>query len=293
MKIQRPGNTEMGLCFIYFIEENNFKLTNADKLNIISTKKCLIDWLYKTAGYYDKNVPQKEKYTIADYTPLLKKYLSDLLNCYKNSEKIGMFFLKSYPQDVFVKYTENYLNYLNPKKQNNTAYFYMNDLDEYIYNKKVLVISCFKELIEKQINNGNFDVLYNDRYNTTTFINYNYPYKFYNDGPDNNVFETLDKIKKDIENIDFDIAILSCGADGGILTDYIDSHLKKDAIYIGGTLPILFGIIGNRHKQEDQNKYNSYYKNKKYENILNYIITEIPEIYKPKVYKQIENGCYW
>ena len=293
MKIQRPGNTEINLCFILYIEESNFELTKNECIHINNIKSGLIDWLYKTGGYYDKSVSQKTNYTIDDYTPLLKKYLNDLLNSYKNSDKLFIYFLNTFKSEVLNKYTENYIKYLNTNTLNNTQYYEMSDLDEYIYNKKVLVISCFKDLIEKQINDGNLDILYNDKYNTTRFINYNFPYKFFNNGPDNNTYETLDKIKNDISNINFDIAILSCGADGGILTDYIDSYLKKDAIYIGGHLPILFGIFGNRQKRDNPDFYNNYYKNKKYENILNYIITEIPEIYKPKNYKQIENGCYW
>lgn len=58
-------------------------------------------------------------------------------------------------------------------------------------------------------------------------------------------FEALDSTKKKIDETDFDIALLGCGAYGLPLGAYIKSK-GKTAIHIGGSLQLLFGIKGNR-----------------------------------------------
>lgn len=289
MKIQRAGNTETALCFITFIE-NNINISLIEKNEIQKLKILYVDWIYKTAGYYDKDVITKDKFTLNDFTPNLIKYINMLINSYKNSDILNTAFLEKFENNILYKYKNEYLQYLNPMQIQQPYIFYMYQLKPYILNKKVLVISSFKKLIECQIKKGNLNILYNEIYKDTIFINYNYPYKFINDGPDNNVFETLDKIKSNISKIEFDISILSCGADGGILTDYIHSDMKKDAIYIGGHLSAMFGVFGKRFNNTN---YNDYFKDKKISDITPYIITSIPEEERPKNYEKIENGCYW
>ena len=88
-------------------------------------------------------------------------------------------------------------------------------------------------------------------------------------------------IFKQIKKIDFDIAILGCGAYGHMLCHKIDTELKKDAIYVGGSIQTLFGIISSREKEHGKIKYDENW------------ISEIPDEYKPSNYKLIENGCYW
>ncbi|MCR5064109.1 MAG: hypothetical protein K6A89_12590, partial [Treponema sp.] len=58
-------------------------------------------------------------------------------------------------------------------------------------------------------------------------------------------FEALEATKKKIDEVDFDIALLGCGAYGLPLGAYIKSK-GKTAIHIGGALQLLFGIKGNR-----------------------------------------------
>ena len=46
--------------------------------------------------------------------------------------------------------------------------------------------------------------------------------------------------------MDFDIALLGCGCYGHPLCDFIRNELNKSAIYIGGGLQLLFGVMGGR-----------------------------------------------
>jgi hypothetical protein len=69
-----------------------------------------------------------------------------------------------------------------------------------------------------------------------------------------------------------------------MLTHKIHSELNKDAIYIGGPVTNLFGILSSRelkHGMGKDVKLNEYW------------ITSIPESFRPKNYKNIEDGCYW
>ena len=58
--------------------------------------------------------------------------------------------------------------------------------------------------------------------------------------------ESLESMKNDIYKLDYDIALLGCGAYGMPLGHFIKSVMKKTSIYIGGGLQILFGIKGSR-----------------------------------------------
>lgn len=58
--------------------------------------------------------------------------------------------------------------------------------------------------------------------------------------------ETYEIMKADISKIDFDVAILGCGGYGVPLCGYIKKQLGKSAIYIGGGLQLMFGVMGGR-----------------------------------------------
>lgn len=58
-------------------------------------------------------------------------------------------------------------------------------------------------------------------------------------------FEALEYMYQEIEKIDFDIALLGCGAYGFPLGARI-KKAGKQAIHMGGVLQILFGIMGKR-----------------------------------------------
>ena len=102
-----------------------------------------------------------------------------------------------------------------------------------------------------------------------------FPYTFLNNGPNENSFETIDLIFDKIKKIQFDLAILSCGAYAVLLGERIHNSLKKDAISIGSKITQMFGIDPlKKDKSEGW-------------------ITEIPEKYIPSCYLKIEGGNYW
>ena len=145
--------------------------------------------------------------------------------------------------------------------------------------KKVLVIHPFSELIEDQYKRRN--LLFKDK-NILPFFELKtlktpitYPggdLKF------QNWFEVLDNLTNCALEIDFEIAIIGCGAYGMPLAARLKKAGKK-SIHLGGAVQILFGIKGRRwdEKEEFRKMYNKFW------------------IYpsEEKVFKNVEGGCYW
>ena len=63
-------------------------------------------------------------------------------------------------------------------------------------------------------------------------------------------FDALDYMCAECEKIDFDVALIGCGAYGFPLAAHI-KRMGKQAIHIGGALQILFGIKGRRWDESD------------------------------------------
>ena len=153
-----------------------------------------------------------------------------------------------------------------------------------LIGKKVLIINPFVESFKKQekkfkmfketdIFLKNQEFKYYKTFNTAAF---NYIHSSW--------VETFMIMCNDIKNIDFDIALLGCGGYGLPLCNYIKNTLNKSAIYIGGGLQLLFGVMGKRWE-----KHETIQKIIKDNN--GFIRPSKNEIIKNK--EEIENGCYW
>lgn len=94
-------------------------------------------------------------------------------------------------------------------------------------------------------------------------------------------FEALDYMTKEISKIDFDIAIIGCGAYGFPLAARI-KQMGKSAIHMGGSVQYLFGI---KNARADKNP------------SISSMYTEAwvypDESERPKGSEKIEGGCYW
>ncbi|MDD3083393.1 MAG: hypothetical protein PHP82_00015 [Candidatus ainarchaeum sp.] len=94
-----------------------------------------------------------------------------------------------------------------------------------------------------------------------------------------NWFDALKYMEDEISKIDFDIAIIGCGAYGLLLAAYI-KQIGKKAIHLGSATQILFGIKGKRWEESNFNYINKYW-------------IRPSKSERPKGYKNVENGCYW
>ena len=91
---------------------------------------------------------------------------------------------------------------------------------------------------------------------------------------------------KDVSKLDFDIALIGCGAYGFPLGNFIFKKMKKTAIQLGGTVQVFFGIKGKRWEgQFDECDYRKFFNN--------YWVRPSDEETPLDDAKNVENGCYW
>jgi hypothetical protein len=126
-------------------------------------------------------------------------------------------------------------------------------LSERIVGKRVLVVTPFEKSIHlnfarrheffKDYTYPDFELL---TYNTP--ITYpGLPSDYY---PDANWCATTERMKNDLATYEFDLALLSCGSYAMPLGLHIRDALKRKAIYVGGCLQLLFGIMGRRYSNK-------------------------------------------
>ena len=150
--------------------------------------------------------------------------------------------------------------------------------------KKVLVIHPFAETIKKQYQNR--ERLFKNRLILPEFSDL-YVLKAVQtiagctDDRFQNWFEALDWMYKEAMKVDFDVAIIGCGAYGFPLATKI-KEAGKQAVHMGGATQLLFGIKGSRWDNHPVigKLYNEYWTRPG--------ISETPE-----KASAVEAGCYW
>jgi hypothetical protein len=167
--------------------------------------------------------------------------------------------------------------WVQPYAQNSTSLPWAKALE----GKKVLVISPFTESIQKQF--ANINSVFPD-YNFHNFqlktlkspmtINTNYPAV-------KSWFELVNEIKTKMDQIDFDIALVSAGSYSYPLAHYA-KKLGKIGIHAGGGLQLFFGIMGKRWEKSDH-----------LFDIVNSSWTRPTQQETPKSAALVEGGCYW
>lgn len=116
-----------------------------------------------------------------------------------------------------------------------------------LLGKKVLIVNPFVDSMKKQLTNK-FQIFKHEKVflDEQDFVFY----KSYMTQAGNHLHsswvETFKLMCEDIKKLDFDIALLGCGCYGHPLCDFIRNELNKSAIYVGGGLQLLFGVMGKR-----------------------------------------------
>lgn len=159
--------------------------------------------------------------------------------------------------------------------------------------KKVLVVHPLAELIEKQYAEKreflfkNKDILPLFDLKTIRAVQ--------SIGGDDNGFKdwfgALDSMKSKMDEIDYDIVLIGCGAYGFNLAAHAKRKGKK-AIHLGGALQLLFGIRGNRWDNPRQG-YSFFKKEGMYTQLFNEYWVYPGEEYKPKAAAKVDDSAYW
>lgn len=236
---------------------------------------------HKNHRLYKNN--DKNLCTLSGFFPnderLMDQFSELMLNIVGNVDLLGVWFssLEEYVIGEYMPDTKlTYLGAIEP-------YCRKQPWSQYLAGKKVLVIHPFSLSIANQYKKREY--LFDDKRILPEFELKTYKavqtIAGERDERFQNWFQALDYMKNDIAQIDFDIAIIGCGAYGMPLAVEV-KRMGKQAIHMGGATQILFGIKGARW---DANTSISCMYNE------HWVRPEESE--QCKNGKIVEGGCYW
>ena len=188
-------------------------------------------------------------------------------------------------------YEEKYVNkYLKCKRVDLDGYYapflWKNPWTKYLKGKKVLVVHPFVDSIRYQYENNRCK-LFDDPDVLPEFAELHTikAVQTIADQEDSRFetwFDALQYMKDEISKIDFDIALIGCGAYGMCLAAHV-KRMGKQAVHLAGWTQMLFGVYGERWIK-DQPQYAKFIN----ENWIRPLESE-----KPKGADKVEGGCYW
>lgn len=152
--------------------------------------------------------------------------------------------------------------------------------------KKVLVVHPFQDSIEQQYKKRALLFPGTEILPEFELITYKAVQSLIGNEPEGfkTWFEALDFMTEEIRKIDFDVAIIGCGAYGFPLAARV-KEMNKQAIHLAGATQLLFGIKGSRWEQGNYKPI--------FEKIFNEHWIRPLETEKPKKAEAIEGACYW
>ena len=198
---------------------------------------------------------------------------------------IWRYFMEDYMLDVYGKQASlSILEWLEPWRTENDEVPWTHSLK----GKKVLVIHPFSESIRRQYYEKR-QKIFSNRYNEDdilppmNLITLTAIQSLGGQGTDGykTWFDALDNMIKKVSEIDFDVAIVGCGAYGLPLSAEI-KRMGKQAIHLGGATQLLFGIMGGRWENTPE-----------IASLQNDAWIRPTEKETPRSAMTVENGCYW
>lgn len=265
------GTTELGVVCAYEIKHRYpLKAYLDDFLHgrVSVYHKNILDSLCRLSGFFPNNLQLGEKF----YNLVLE-----------DMREIDV--LASYI------YEEKYINkYLNCVKVDLDGYYapfmWQNPWTKYLKGKKVLVVHPFVDSIRYQYEH-NRDKLFDNpdvlpEFKELLTVKAVQTISDQQDERFDTWFDALQFMKDEISKLDFDIALIGCGAYGMCLAAHV-KRMGKQAVHLAGWTQMLFGVYGERWIK-DQPQYSKY--------INEYWIRPL-ESEKPKGAEKVENGCYW
>lgn len=213
-------------------------------------------------------------------TDTMLKYHQLIVNATKQSDIYGCFrwiwedyYLKKYAAKEVTLTHANMMDFWRYEQPFTSA----------LKEKKVLVVHPFAEQIESQYKKRellfeNPEVLPEFELHTIKAIQ---TVAGERDPRAKDWFDGLDYMYNEAMKVDFDVAILGCGAYGMPLAGML-KKAGKSVIYMGGVTQMLFGICGGRWDSDPvaSKLYNEHWVRPQGSNV-------------PQNAKDVEGGCYW
>lgn len=228
--------------------------------------KRLMGFMQSNAGFFPSTEENLMKF--GDMMVEDSKQLDILGSWLPEEEILKKYFNLSY-QRIFLKYLEPYWNNL--------------PWTRYLEGKRVVVVHPFAESIKKQYDNYRDKIFENPMVlpNFTSLRVVKAVQSLGGNSEFKDWFEALEYMKDKVDQEDYDVCLIGCGAYGFPLAAHV-KRMGKQAIHLGGALQLLFGIRGNRWDNMDEYKplINEYWTRPKGDEI-------------PQAKDKVENGCYW
>lgn len=269
LMVSKWGTTELGTVCSLLSDDLHIPLKDIYEGKVSYDRTGSVAWLVNNSGFFPNSLPAGEKFA---HLALEDAREIDILGSYAKLE----YYVRNYTEKA--------------RKINLNGYYapflWENPWTKELKGKKVLVVHPFAETIKKQYDKRehlfeNPDVL--PEFKKLTVI------KAVQSIAGNNKetgfedwFEALDFMKNQMDQSDYEIALIGCGAYGMSLAAHAKRH-GKIAIHMAGWTQMLFGIYGNRWI-EDQPEFKKY---------INEYWTRPSIDERPKNVEKVEGGCYW
>ena len=264
--IARFGNNELKIVLEYQNSYQQWKYIKyvTGKITTYKINESTFQSAYNNAGIFPSN------------EETLGKFAKLMLEDMKEIDVLGSWI----PGETFFK--DEIKNAVKIRLKDIEPYYHLDPWSSALQGLKILVIHPFSRSIEEQYKKREFlfqnqQVLPLFELNTiqavqsiagqsTSFTDW---------------FEALDHMKDQIKKVDFDIAIIGCGAYGFPLAAFV-KRLGKKSVHMGGATQVLFGIKGTRWLEHEyiSSLFNEHWKFPKRNET-------------PKNFENVENGCYW
>jgi hypothetical protein len=248
------------------VEMFNMRTVEFNRRNKLE-KSC--EQLYTCAGFFPND------------TSLIPRFCETMKAACHETDILGIW--QTPCEDYFI---EKYCDELMATCQLRSLepWWYDNPWSAALKGKKVLVIHPFEDSVKKQYQNhsllfSNASVLPDFKLLTLKAVQ---TAGNQTDTRFSDWFEALDWMCRQCDQMDFDIALIGCGAYGFPLAAHI-KRSGRQAVHFGGSLQILFGIKGDRWDRFIPDVVAMYNENWHYP-----LDTETP-----KGHHNIEGGTYW
>lgn len=278
--ISRFGTGEIGILVNYLAVHSPHNIVRRS-LDYITDQKGLPWWdklFYKcmrlNAGIFPENIATLERFS--------ERYLADI----PEIDLLGSFNATETLMPLREDVVYVHLECLYP-------FFVEKPWTRALKGKRVLVVHPFVETIASQHQRHERLFSNQDIYPDYTLLTLKAVQS--NAGaevPFQDWFEALEYMEEEIAKVDFDVAIIGCGAYGLPIAAHV-KRLGKKAIHLGGGSQLLFGIKGKRW---DNNRYHwpdLPQLNTNYSSLYNDYWVRPNMNETPKLAKAVEGACYW